>query len=169
MIVGKLGNSSTYWQWIADRLPVVKALRWLEKLENVSLGKFPIESYSLEEMHALVSKNPTKPLSHGVYESHRRYYDIHFVVNGASEQIHVTPTNLLRPSTDYDKEKDVTLYEYRPATSIETLGNGLFIICAPGDAHIPGVTIGTKSRENIKVVIKIHQKLFPKSSLAHRR
>lgn len=166
MIVGSLQNPKTHYQFTDGLAAISRALRWLEDQKEISLGEYPIQD---RDMYAIISKNKTKPPAKGIPETHDNCLDIHAVLHGHGELIEITPRELLKVSKEYDAEKDVTLYHRGPVTTSVLLTPGIFVICAPGDAHTPGLMIGNKPTENIKLVIKIHTKLIPRQTYAHRR
>ena len=166
MIVGSLQNPKTHYPFTGGLSAVNKALNWLAERKNLSAGEHSIQGC---DIYAIIAKKRTKRASQISPESHEEYYDIHIVEDGPGEIIQVTPTEKMKMKTPYNKAKDVTLYKHGPAAAVVLLTPGIFVICAPGDAHTPGVMIGKKAQDNIKVVIKIHRRLIPRWTYAHRR
>jgi YhcH/YjgK/YiaL family protein len=68
-------------------------------------------------------------------ESHRRYIDIQYVVDGV-EQIGWKPTEGLAVASEYDPERDIMFYHDVPTTWL-TIPSGHFAIFFPADAHAP--------------------------------
>jgi len=79
---------------------------------------------------------------YGVFESHRRYYDIQVIVVG-EEQIEVSETALLTLSQAYDAEKDFALYADcgKGAANVLRLRAGDAAVFAPRDGHMPSVRV----------------------------
>lgn len=70
------------------------------------------------------------------FETHERYFDIQYLVEG-KEKIGVCTRDGLEVKIPYDEDNDITFYE-EPLISGEVyLQKGDFIILAPEDAHKP--------------------------------
>jgi YhcH/YjgK/YiaL family protein len=133
MIIDRLNNASVYYP-LGKRLAA--ALRYLQETNLVTLppGDYEIDGKSV---YAIIRESVTKPLDHGVWEGHRKYIDIHFVIEGA-EQIGYAPIDSMKPG-EYDSEKD-----FLPLKGDGTFFYaipGTFIIMFPQDAHLPGIAL----------------------------
>lgn len=147
MIKDKLKNARIYYN-LSENLK--KGLMWLEKtdLENISDGKYEIEG---EFIFASVQTYETKTDAN--YESHRKYIDIQYMINGA-EKIGVTDINNCISNIPYDKEKDLEFYNINCEEEFLELSKGVFLILYPHDAHKPSISITEKSKVK-KVVVKV--------------
>lgn len=117
---------------------------------TVPPGKYPIDG---DNVFALVSEGNTKELDKTMWEAHRNYMDIHYVITG-SEDIGITPVSKTSLAKGYDETKDIAFYTgdgkyYRADTS------NIFIVF-PEDAHRPGIKNKTATAVK-KVVIKIRK------------
>lgn len=96
---------------------------------------FPARRVELLENRIFV--NPaeftTKPESECVFEAHRRYADVHYIVSGC-ERITVSPLESVSPLGPFDAEKDFGLYGGGGGT-VCILRPGDFLVCYPQDAH----------------------------------
>jgi YhcH/YjgK/YiaL family protein len=113
-------------------------------------GKYEIDG---DEVFALVQSYDTVERTEKRFESHRDYLDIQYVAEGR-EQILCSAVRALRPLTDYDKEKDFTLYADPEEPIILHLQEGDFAVFYPQDGHKPGCAAGASSRIK-KVVVKV--------------
>lgn len=113
----------------------------LEALSKALAGDFPAERIVVDGDRLYI--NPisltTVFIDAPVFETHRRYLDVHCLVSG-EEKILVQRADLLTPSKPYDKEKDYALFEGSAGASV-TLFPGDFLVCFPEDAHAPGLSV----------------------------
>lgn len=88
------------------------------------------------------------------FESHRKFYDIQFVLEG-EEIIEVTSPEELTPSTDYDPINDIIFYaDPKTAVTKTVLKAGDFAILGITDAHKPKLMIDQAAPVK-KIVIKV--------------
>lgn len=92
----------------------------------------------------------TRDIEECVFEAHKKYVDIHFVLMG-TECIGYAPANLLNITND-DDEKDLILLEGNG--TLLPLCEGDFMITYPQDAHMVAVRNGEK-KPCAKLVAKI--------------
>jgi YhcH/YjgK/YiaL family protein len=118
---------------------------------TLSKGKYEIDG---DNAFAIVNEYQTKSAAECAPESHRKYADIQIMIAG-SEKFGYTPLIEQTPTTPYDMEKDVALYNL-PADSLSyiTLPAGQFIILFPTDIHQPEVFLH-KPAPAKKVVVKV--------------
>ena len=146
MIVDRLGNRA-----VDAHLParVRQALEYLRTTDvnAIQLGRHEIDG---ERLFALVQEYTTRPPGECVWEAHRKYIDVQYVVKGVERIGHVPITRVVE-RTPYDPERDVTLYER--GESFVTLPAGSFAIFGPDDVHSPCVS-ATGPASVRKVVVK---------------
>lgn len=113
-------------------------------------GRYAIDG---ENVFVIVSEGPTKDLDKTMWEAHKNYIDIHYVISG-SENIGITPVTSTTISIQYDPAKDIAFYtgngEYYKSDT-----NNFFIVF-PQDAHRPGIKNETSDTVK-KVVIKVRK------------
>jgi YhcH/YjgK/YiaL family protein len=115
---------------------MTKGLRWLAdtQLDSLPEGRHVIDG---EKLYAIVQQYVPIPPSDGIWESHRRYLDIQYLVSGA-EVIGYCPIDRLTIAENYDEQKDVILYDRGiEAGSALKMEKGMFAVFFPQDAHIP--------------------------------
>ncbi|WP_026881530.1 YhcH/YjgK/YiaL family protein [Clostridium akagii] len=149
MILDKLENQNLYTNINSN---IKKAFEFLNNndIKNLKDGKYEIDS---DNVFALVQSYITKQDKENKWESHEKYIDIQYIVNG-EETIVWSPTNQLAVDQEYSKEKDITFYKEANHFSKINLKNDYYCIFFPRDAHKPGC-IFDKPMNIKKVVIKI--------------
>jgi YhcH/YjgK/YiaL family protein len=87
------------------------------------------------------------------YETHDRYYDLHFMVEGR-EYFYYTDRRGLLPAAGYDREKDSTFYDGPLPGKRLLLTPGALVIVSPSEAHKPRVEVEGPGAVK-KIVIKV--------------
>lgn len=130
---------------------IQKGLHFLQNndaLGTLPLGKFEIDG---ERVFALVQEYETKEFDADMWEAHKKYFDIQYVVKG-TEQIKITRIENCNPRTPYNSEGDYWLF--RAQGNNLTLNEGQFVLLGPKDVHQPGIWSANKSEKVRKIVIK---------------
>ena len=104
-----------------------------------------------DRVFALVQDYLTKPPDTGVWEAHRRYIDVQYVVLG-TERLGYAPLDRLTVTQPYDAAKDLVLLAGEGDRVTATAGT--FVVFFPHDAHMPGLALGEPSPVR-KVVVKV--------------
>jgi biofilm protein TabA len=128
----------------------------LDYLSSTDFSQVPEGRHVLdgERLFALVQRYQTKAVSDALWEAHRRYIDVQYVVAG-DEQIGYAPlVDGLTVTKPYDTQKDVIFFNVR-GDRFE-LSAGTFAIFTPHDVHAPGLVSGVSQQgaEVRKVVVK---------------
>ncbi|HEX2092902.1 MAG TPA: YhcH/YjgK/YiaL family protein [Longimicrobiaceae bacterium] len=127
------------------------AVDYLRGLDpSIADGRHPIRG---DDLFALVQTYETGPSTEKRFESHRRYLDVQFLIEGSERILHV-PVQLLTPATGYDEDTDLLFYQEPRYSSSLLLRPGDFAVFHPGDAHKPGCMAGGRHRVR-KVVVKV--------------
>jgi YhcH/YjgK/YiaL family protein len=146
MIVDRLGNRS-----VDGHVPprVRQALEYLRTTDMaaVALGRHDIDG---DRLFALVQEYQTRPPTDCVWEAHRRYVDVQYIVRGVERMGHAALPDMV-PRLAYDEQKDVALFE--PGSRFVTLTAGMFAIFGPNDVHSPCVA-ADRPQPVRKVVVK---------------
>jgi biofilm protein TabA len=87
------------------------------------------------------------------FESHKKYIDFQFIVDG-EEVLEVAHTDDLDISEVYNEAKDFIKYKDKKANSSIILRKGELAIFYPEDAHMPCIKVQEPSKV-LKVVIKV--------------
>jgi len=147
MIIDDLANSAHYEQLHPLFPQAFARLRQLATQGDLPEGGIEIDG---GRIHAGVTRRNGKPAADARVETHRRYIDIQYVVDG-TDLIGWLPVSECRQPEGYDHAKDVEFYTDRPDVWFE-LGIGRFAIFLPHDAHAP---MANEGRPLVKIVIKV--------------
>lgn len=130
---------------------IAAALRYLRAVDFTALldGKVEIDG---PRLIANVARYRTKLPDQAVWESHRKYIDVQYVVTGEERIGYIPLENAPAVQSPYNEAKDVIFYE--PGRDTFTLRAGQFAIFYPEDIHAPSLADG-EPREVLKVVMKV--------------
>lgn len=122
-------------------------------LKNHDLKKLPVGKYVIDgdNVFATVTEDETKDYDKTNWESHRKYIDLQYVIEG-EEKIAVFPAAEATVIKPYDSKKDVA--NYSAEGKVYDAVPGTFFIFFPVDAHRPNITPGGNKPDK-KIVIKI--------------
>lgn len=128
MIYDHIKNKNSY-----RSLPeLYSALTYLSTLENLEMPT-PNTILIPEKLFCNPVTLTSKPEEACIYEAHKNYIDIHYIVEGC-EKIAVSDIANLTTKTPYDSEKDIEFLE-GSADGYVVLNEGNFLLCYPHDAH----------------------------------
>jgi len=121
---------------------------------DIAVGR---EDLSGDDLFVMVQKYPTDPPDKRVFETHQKYIDLQFILNG-QETIYHAPATRLIPSGEYDVKKDLQLYKGLTTGDIDAtalaMHAGDWVILFPQDGHKGGCNLEDKHAV-IKVLYKI--------------
>lgn len=121
-------------------------------LARTDLSKLPVGRMEIdgERLYALVQGYETKPAEQGVWEAHRKYIDVQYLVSGR-ERMGFGSINHMQLG-EYDPKKD-----FQPmngnGNTVDVYA-GEFVVFFPQDGHMPGPCIEKPALVR-KVVLKI--------------
>lgn len=147
MVIDNLSNSALYY---GLNPKIEKALKYLREndLRNKEPGTYYIDG---NKMYISVAQYKTKSSEEALWEAHRKYTDIQYVIKG-SEKMGYTSIKNIKITNEYDEDKDILFGE--ATGDFVTVPEGSFTIFMPHDAHMPCISID--KREYVKkVVVKI--------------
>ena len=146
MIIDRIANSPLYYGIHPGFRQAFEYIHQTD-LSAISAGKYEIDG---ENIYALIQIYNTKPRKQGVWEAHRRYIDLQYVIQGA-EKIGYANISHLSQGT-YDPARD--FLPLQGEGDFLTLQEGHFVILMPEDAHMPGIALDSPSPVK-KMVVKI--------------
>lgn len=150
MIIDNIKNASRYYRLGPG---IETALRFLAEtdLSTLQMGKREIQG---EEVFAIAQQYETRPAEISVWEAHRAYIDVQYVVSGKELMGYANLETMAgyKIVSEYDAVKDVLKFEGRG--DFVTAGPGTFLIFTPEDAHMPCIAAGDPDLVR-KVVIKV--------------
>lgn len=134
---------------LAERIQ--KALSYIFALnsQELSEGKYEVD----DTFYYTVQEYETKSVDECKFESHRKYVDIQFVVNG-EEMMEVANVSSLSLEKAYDEELDIQFWKAPNHAMQVSLVEGSYIILYPEDAHRGAVSLYEKCRVK-KIVGKV--------------
>lgn len=100
-----------------------------------------------------ISTLQTKDKSLGFWESHKKYVDIHYIIEG-QEIIGYENIRNLMVDKPYNQEKDLITYLGELANPI-VMKKGMFIILTQQDGHMPNISHNATPSLLKKVVYKV--------------
>ena len=147
MIVDRVENFSIYEDLNEN---ITEGLRCISTVDpGVAIGEFNIN----DNVKVIVSEYRTKEVVGNAFEAHRNVIDIQYPVSG-QEMVQWASLCGMQEITEYDIENDRTYYK-NPAETIDcVIGNGVFAIYFPSDAHNPQNAVGPSSTIK-KVTVKV--------------
>lgn len=146
MILDTLENAKQYFN-LNTGFP--KAFEFLSRpdIKNLPNEKYEIDG---DRIFAIVSRGPGRGRDGSLLETHEKYIDIQFVLEGLDEMGWKPKSSCRNPSTDYIQKDDVQLFTDSPDVWLPCTSN-TFAIFFPKDAHMPAISSG----EIHKVIIKV--------------
>jgi len=127
-----------------------KAIDYLRgtNLNTLSLGRHDVDG---DRVFALVQEYTTRKPDECVWEAHRMYIDVQYVVRG-TERMGYTNIAQAREREPYDSARDVAFFE--PGTEYVTVGEGMLAIFGPEDVHSPCGAAGQPAPVR-KIIVKV--------------
>lgn len=118
-------------------------------LKNLPLGKQELEG---EHLFITVAEYMGKEKSEALYESHKKYIDIQYIIEG-EEIIGLTTLDKVKVVNPYDEEKDIAFYEFEGGDYLKATPKNFFLFF-PEDVHRPSIKTD-KNPLIRKIVVKI--------------
>jgi YhcH/YjgK/YiaL family protein len=149
MIVDTITNASKYFS-----LHPLFA-KAFEYINTTDLANAPDEKSDISEgLKAIFSNAAGKTLAAGLakFECHDKNIDIQLCINGLETIGWKSRSTCVKPTSDYNEEKDVRFFSDDPDTFFQ-LTNGQFAIFFPEDVHAPMIGDGEIKKLVIKVKI----------------
>lgn len=144
MIIANIKNAERYYGVLENFKNVFDFLKTLDK-------NSPLTSHQFDDFRVNVIETETKESDETVFEAHKDYLDIHFVIDG-EECIEYADTDTLTITKEYDSEGDYLLLSGKGDRF--SLKKGDFCIVFPEDAHAPCLLSGENSQLK-KAIVKI--------------
>jgi biofilm protein TabA len=140
---------------------IARALDYLEHadFDAIADGRHEIDG---DRVFAIVSHLELKPLAEALWETHRKYIDMQYVVHGMERMGFACLRDDVPVAQPYDAQKDAAFYNV--AGDFFSVPQGTFVLFAPQDIHAPGLRIEPAGgRQSVrKVVVKCQkEKTFP--------
>ncbi len=150
MLVTDLAHAETN-DYLNERFKKAYAFLAQGNLDKLPLGRNEIDG---SDVFANVQEYTTVPADEKLFEAHRAYYDVQFVVSG-EELVQYVPLEHASAAQPFDVESDFCLYEATRKPSGIALSAGELAVLAPEDAHKPGCSLSDKPQAVRKIVVKV--------------
>lgn len=123
-------------------------------LKSANLKELPLGKQELEGEHlfVIVQEYYGKLKSDALYESHKKYIDIQYVIEG-EELMGLTTLDKVTVKEPYSDEKDIAFYDFEGGDYLKATPENFFLFF-PEDVHRPSITTGD-SVQIKKIVVKI--------------
>jgi YhcH/YjgK/YiaL family protein len=147
MIIDKLNNVEQYYKL---GVRIEKAFKYIENtdLSKIETGKYQIEG---DKIFAVVSEYETKNLEQGLWEAHRKYIDIQYIISG-KEKMGYCCMDDMKIAVKYNEENDIIFMNGQG--DFFTVNEGSFALFTPKDAHMPSIRVD-HSKCVKKLLVKI--------------
>ena len=147
MIIDCIDNASFYYGVDKRLIPAFKFLKE-KNLAEMEPGKYEIDGSNI---YALVQSYETKPEENGVWEAHRKYIDVQYLVSG-TERVGYANQATMTVCREYAEAEDCLLLKGKGNFFLLEPNN--FVVFMPQDAHMPGLA-ATGPMMVKKVVVKV--------------
>lgn len=147
MIFDSLKNKENYRYFPA----LYQALNYLDSLPDWELSA-PHVVLDEDKLFCNLVTFVSKPEDQCLYEAHRNFIDVHFIVSGI-EKIATSDLSSLTLEVPYAPEKDIEFLK-GSADGCYELKPGQFMVCFPSDAHKVGM-MKDQPADVRKIVFKI--------------
>ncbi|KFZ38907.1 hypothetical protein HR45_00435 [Shewanella mangrovi] len=151
MILDSLANRHLY----SNLHPRLKlALEFVATTDFSQLAK-GVHKVDGDKLLAIINEYETKPQDQEMFEVHRRYADVQYVISG-HEEFGYLPFHGQDADIAYDSERDFAKFDYEKhqhQAGFMPLNPGVFAIFFPGDMHM-AATLDTPVAVR-KVVMKV--------------
>jgi len=123
-------------------------------LKSANLKELPLGIQELEGKHLFVNVQEYygKDKSEAIFESHKKYIDIQYVIEG-EEIIGLTTIDKAKVKEQYNEDKDITFYDSDEMEYLKATPENFFLFF-PDDVHQPSIT-AVDSIQIKKIVVKI--------------
>ena len=149
MIYDKLENSDLY---AAGNSNIQKAFNFLKNFNpSQPDGRIEIQG---NDIFALVMSYETRDGATALFETHKKYIDVQYIVSGAEQCDVVGLCDTLVVDKPYDDDNDCALYKEPAHYGSCVMTTGCFAVFYPQDAHRPNCHL-TSINNVRKIVVKV--------------
>jgi YhcH/YjgK/YiaL family protein len=148
MIIDRLENCMIY-DALHERIGATFQYLQTTDLTAIAPGKYEIEG---DNIFAIVQEYNTMDAAGEQMESHKKYFDVQYMIQGEELVGHALRTDQ-KVSKEYDAENDFILYADAPSFFTK-MATGTFMVFFPSDLHMPCLKVNESSRVK-KVVVKV--------------
>lgn len=131
----------------------------LNCVEELRKQDFPTGRYEYDGGFLFVQRGNLKPFDQDAYETHRKYIDVQYMIEGG-ETIYYAPVNELEECKAYNALDDIAFYtgKAHQGTRLE-IRPEMCWVAKPEDAHMPCRDRGDNGADDERKYVKIVMKL----------
>lgn len=148
MIIDTLENLASY-SALNKNINIILEFIEKNKLQDIPEGKIELSN----DVFAIVSSYKTKHIDEGFIEYHKKYIDIHIVLNG-SEKIGFVPFSLCKQKNFFE---DQDYGELLGKPIFFSLKPGMFVLFFTLEGHMPQINEDINNYDVKKIVFKINK------------
>ncbi len=128
---------------------VKQAISHISRLNHKELkvGKYEVS----DNFYYIVKELETQPREQCIFESHRKYIDIQWVIEGQMA-FETADVSTLKIEKEYDSEKDVALWQKQENLMQTILSSGSYAVLYPNNAHISALVVNNQPQK-IKLIV----------------
>ncbi len=152
MILDSIKNVQQYESLGFDSKKILEFIKKVEK-ENLSEGRYELDG---DNLFAMIQVYETKDREECLYEAHRLYGDIQYMMEGM-EHIYAANIDILHVVEDCTPSEDILFYDRRIAMvdvaeeAALTVRQGCFALFLPQDGHMP--CCKCKEKQKVKKIV----------------
>ncbi|WP_319466127.1 YhcH/YjgK/YiaL family protein [uncultured Pseudodesulfovibrio sp.] len=148
MIIDTLENADKY-ICLNPRFATAFAVLRRSNLACFNEGRLEIDG---DDVYAIIAKGPGRKRADAQLETHDKYIDIQYVINGTDTIGWKSRQELGDPTDNSDPQNDVAFYDDEPS-AWSAVGPGMFGIYFPEDGHMPMISDNELHKAIIKVAV----------------
>ena len=149
MIIDSIKNASKYYAAHPSLKASFEALMKID--ENTPLERITVDG---DNIFVNLAEYTNKNVDECLFESHKKYIDIQYVVCG-EEYIDICDQEILEFTDNRLDTDDIAFFKNTDKFSRADLTEGMFVVIFPGEAHRPCVAPDGKGVKVRKAVAKI--------------
>ncbi len=149
MIYSKLSDANCY-RGLSKGLD--RAIEWLENADftRIEDGRYDLDG---PDFRAIISTASTVAPEEAVMESHKKYIDLQYIIEG-EENFFVEHLEEMGAPTSENAERDIYFYKGAKKEQMILVPEGYFMILFPQDAHATRV-MTNEPKQTRKVILKV--------------
>jgi YhcH/YjgK/YiaL family protein len=130
------------------------AFRFLERadLKDLPEGRQEING---DKLFALVTKTVTRSAETAQFEAHRKYIDVHYIMEG-QDTTGFAPTEELKVVEPYQEKADIEMFSVPSSYTKLRMYPGRYAVFLPGGGHMPNCHLNGPHSLH-KIVVKVER------------
>lgn len=130
----------------------------MESAKKLKRGTFKKIIYD-KSIFSIIQNTILKDRTQCIYESHKKYIDIHIIVDG-SECVDLIEIQKVSDAFESSVENDYYLYKLNTSSKVYCLEQNMIAVFLFEDVHKVGIHSNSSSDNVVKVVLKVQKEVF---------